>query len=171
MAIPDNILIQARPIDQRRMGYDAPTLFAYEVLMSIEFLRPALDIPHFHHEKWDGSGYPYGLGATRIPLAARIFAVVDVWDALRSKRHYKPARSESDACTYIQSQAHQHFDPDVVEAFLALHSQGQFTNLRSIHPLTPGQPCCDSRFDVPYVSGIDRRLYICGFSMTGHMPG
>jgi HD-GYP domain-containing protein (c-di-GMP phosphodiesterase class II) len=93
-------------------------VYAYDWLSSIEYLRPALDIPYFHHEKWDGSGYPRGLKGEQIPLAARIFAVVDVWDALLSDRPYRNAWSKERTLTYIQEQAGQHFDPRVVDVFL-----------------------------------------------------
>jgi HD-GYP domain-containing protein (c-di-GMP phosphodiesterase class II) len=83
-------------------------------------LRPALDIPYCHHEKWDGSGYPRGLKGQEIPLIARIFAVVDVWDAVTSDRPYRSAWSREKALAYIQEQSGTHFDPHVVEVFLAL---------------------------------------------------
>jgi response regulator RpfG family c-di-GMP phosphodiesterase len=91
---------------------------AHELLLPISYLRPALDIPYCHHEKWDGSGYPRGLSGDQIPLAARVFAVVDVWDALRSHRPYRPAWSEADALEHIRQQAGAHFDPEAVELFL-----------------------------------------------------
>jgi HD-GYP domain-containing protein (c-di-GMP phosphodiesterase class II) len=91
---------------------------AYDILTRIEFLRPSLDIPYSHHEKWDGSGYPEGLQGQDIPLAARIFAVVDVWDALINPRVYKPAWPEEQVLEYIHSQSGRHFDPHVVELFL-----------------------------------------------------
>lgn len=91
--------------------------FAYDMLHPIEYLRPALDIPYSHHEKWDGSGYPRGLRGEEIPLAARLFAVIDVWDALTSDRPYRRAWSKQEALTYIREQSGQHFDPRVVELF------------------------------------------------------
>ncbi|HRQ24988.1 MAG TPA: response regulator [Anaerolineales bacterium] len=91
--------------------------FAYEMLYPIEYLRPALDIPYCHHEKWDGTGYPRGLKGTDIPLAARIFAIVDVWDALTSDRPYRPAWDKDQALEYIKEQSGKHFDPQVVEKF------------------------------------------------------
>ena len=92
---------------------------AYDLLAPI--VQPAgLEIPYLHHERWDGSGYPNGLKRTRIPLAARIFAVADVWDALCSPRPYRPARPEAEALRLIKEQAHVDFDPQVVEAFLAM---------------------------------------------------
>ncbi len=92
-------------------------LYAYEMLYPIQYLRPALDIPYYHHEKWDGSGYPHGLSGEQIPLAARVFAVADVWDALTSDRPYRPAWSNEKALDYIRSQAGSHFDPQVVAVF------------------------------------------------------
>jgi len=94
--------------------------FAYEMLSSIGYLKPALNIPYCHHEKWDGSGYPRGLKGDRIPLEARIFAVVDVWDALRSDRPYRKAWSIEKAKQHILEQTGSQFDPKVVEYFLKL---------------------------------------------------
>jgi putative two-component system response regulator len=91
--------------------------FAYEMLYPIEYLRPALDIPYCHHEKWDGMGYPRGLKGEDIPLAARIFSVVDVWDALTSDRPYRLAWDKHQALEYINDQSGKHFDPKVVEKF------------------------------------------------------
>ncbi len=85
----------------------------------IEFLRPALDIPYCHHEKWDGSGYPRGLQGAEIQLAARIFAVADVWDALTSNRPYRAAWSRERVLEYVKNEAGRHFDPQVAQVFLA----------------------------------------------------
>jgi response regulator RpfG family c-di-GMP phosphodiesterase len=90
------------------------------MLSPIEFLRPALDIPYCHHERWDGKGYPRGLKGEQTPLAARIFAVVDVWDALRSGRPYRESWPEDTVREYIRSHRGSHFDPAVVDAFLSL---------------------------------------------------
>jgi HD-GYP domain-containing protein (c-di-GMP phosphodiesterase class II) len=90
---------------------------AYRMLSQNAFLQPALDIPYCHHEKWDGSGYPRELQGIDIPLAARIFAVVDVWDALTSHRPYRPAWTPEKALDYIREQSGQHFDPQVAAAF------------------------------------------------------
>jgi putative two-component system response regulator len=95
---------------------------AYNLLLPIAYLQPAIDIPYLHHEKWDGSGYPLGLKGDQIPLAARIFAVIDVWDALLSDRPYRKAWSRKKALAYIQKQSGKHFDPRVVDAFLKLVS-------------------------------------------------
>jgi putative two-component system response regulator len=92
------------------------------MLSSIPYLLPAIDIPYCHHEKWDGSGYPRGLKGEQIPLAARLFAVVDVWDALTSDRPYRKAWSREAALNYIREQAGKHFDPQAVQLFLDLIS-------------------------------------------------
>jgi HD-GYP domain-containing protein (c-di-GMP phosphodiesterase class II) len=92
--------------------------YAYELLSRYAFLRPALDIPYCHHERWDGTGYPRALKGEAIPLAARIFAVVDVWDALRSDRPYRAALSWEEAYALIKGQSGTHFDPAVVKVFL-----------------------------------------------------
>jgi HD-GYP domain-containing protein (c-di-GMP phosphodiesterase class II) len=94
--------------------------YGYDLLKPIAFLTPALDIPFCHHEKWDGTGYPRGLKGDEIPLPARLFAVVDVWDALRTDRPYRPAWSEEKVLTHIREQSGRHFDPQVVEAFLKM---------------------------------------------------
>jgi HD-GYP domain-containing protein (c-di-GMP phosphodiesterase class II) len=83
----------------------------------VEFLKPALVIPYAHHEKWDGSGYPRGLKGTDIPLPARIFAVVDVWDALTSDRPYRAAQGFNETIKQIEEESGRHFDPAVVQAF------------------------------------------------------
>ena len=93
-------------------------VYAYEWLSPIEYLRPALDIPHYHHEKWDGTGYPRRLQGEQIPLPARIFAVVDVWDALTNERPYRHAWSEEKAVAYITEQSGLYFDPQIVDVFL-----------------------------------------------------
>ena len=103
-------------------------VFAHEMLKSIGYLGPALDIPYCHHEKWDGSGYPRHLAGKQIPLAARIFAIVDVWDALISDRPYRSAWTPDQALAHIAEQAGKHFDPGVVEAFLDMIRKGDFAD-------------------------------------------
>ena len=98
---------------------------AYKMLAPIAYLKPALTIPYYHHEKWDGSGYPLGLKEIQIPLKAHIFAVVDVWDALRSDRPDRKAWAAEEALSYICAQAGSHFDPKVVECFLKLIKYSQ----------------------------------------------
>ncbi len=123
MGIPDAILLKPRPLtDEEWEIMKKHPVFAYELLSPIAYLRPALDIPYCHHEKWDGTGYPRGLRGEQIPLAARIFAVMDVWDALRSDRPYRLAWSDEQVREYIREQAGKHFDPRVAEAFLELQS-------------------------------------------------
>ena len=90
------------------------------MISSIDFLQPALEIPYCHHERWDGSGYPSGLKGEEIPLGARVFAVIDVWDALRSDRPYRQSWSKRKAMSYIRSQAGSAFDPKMVDTFLEM---------------------------------------------------
>jgi HD-GYP domain-containing protein (c-di-GMP phosphodiesterase class II) len=121
MAIPDSILLKNGPLTvEERAVMERHAEVARRLLAGIPTLERAVDIPHHHHEKWDGSGYPQGLEGEDIPLAARIFAVVDVWDALTSDRPYRKALPHRAALTYIRSQAGIHFDPKVVDAFLRL---------------------------------------------------
>lgn len=121
MGIPDKILLKAGPLtDEEWVIMRRHPMYAYELLSTIPYLRPALDIPYCHHEKWDGTGYPQGLKGDQIPLVARIFAVVDVWDALRSDRPYRKAWTSARAQDYIREQSGKHFDPKVVEAFLKM---------------------------------------------------
>ncbi|MDQ2691028.1 MAG: PAS domain S-box protein [Chloroflexota bacterium] len=118
MGVPDSILLKPgslSPVEWTIMRQHPQ--YAYELLRPIIFLVHSLDIPYCHHEKWDGSGYPRGLRGEETPLAARLFAVVDVWDALISDRPYRPAWSRDQALTYIRDQSGHHFDPQVVEAF------------------------------------------------------
>ena len=119
MGIPDSILLKPGPLtDEEWVIMRKHPMYAYEMLSPIAYLRPALDIPYCHHEKWDGSGYPRGLKGEEIPLAARIFAIIDVWDALTSDRPYRKAWSKGDVLAYIHTETGKHFDPQVVEAFL-----------------------------------------------------
>lgn len=121
MGIPDAILLKPGPLtDEEWAIMRKHPIYAQELIHAIAFLRPALAIPYYHHEKWDGSGYPVGLRGEAIPLAARIFAVVDVWDALRSDRPYRRAWPEDKVRTYLHEQVGRHFDPRVVAAFMEL---------------------------------------------------
>ncbi len=118
MGVPDHILLKEGPLnDEEWEIMHKHPIFAHEMLSTIPFLKKASDIPYCHHEKWDGSGYPRGLKGEEIPLGARIFALVDVWDALRSDRPYRKAWSDEDARDYIRNEAGRHFDPIVVKAF------------------------------------------------------
>jgi HD-GYP domain-containing protein (c-di-GMP phosphodiesterase class II) len=99
--------------------------FAHDWLVQIDYLRKSLEIPFCHHEKWDGSGYPRGLKGEAIPLASRIFAYADVWDALTSNRPYRPAWPPEKALEYIRQNSGIHFDPSLLELFIEyiqLHS-------------------------------------------------
>ena len=120
IALPDVILRKPGQLTDTEWAImrKHPT-YAFEMLSPIEYLRPALEIPYCHHEKWDGSGYPRGLRGTQIPRAARIFAVVDVWDACRSNRPYRPALSDIQTLQYIQGQSGAHFEPQIVEMLMA----------------------------------------------------
>jgi putative nucleotidyltransferase with HDIG domain len=121
MGIPDNILLKNGPLtEEERLIVEKHPLHAYEMLSSIEFLLPALDIPYCHHEKWDGTGYPRGLKGEEIPFAARLFPVVDVWDALVSDRPYRNGLPPDEVRQRIKDEAGKHFDPRVVEAFMDL---------------------------------------------------
>ena len=128
LGIPDAILHKAGPLTENEwvLMRKHPVL-AYEMLESIEYLQPALDIPYCHHEKWDGSGYPCGLKGEEIPLAARIFSVVDVYDALTSDRPYRKAWSQEKTLKYIREQAGIHFDPNIVPIFIAHVLQDSFS--------------------------------------------
>ena len=121
MAIPDEILLKpAKLTDVEWQEMRRHPQYAYDMLHPITYLHPALDIPYYHHEKWNGTGYPKQLKGEAIPLSARLFAVVDVWDALCSDRPYRKASCESDVYAYIQSQIGEHFDPKIVAIFLEI---------------------------------------------------
>lgn len=121
VAVPDGILLKPGPLnDEEWIIMKKHPVFALDMLSPIEYLRPALDIPYLHHEKWDGSGYPRGLSGTDIPLAARIFAIIDVWDALTSDRPYRKAWPVEKARSHIMEQSGRHFDPEIVKAFSAM---------------------------------------------------
>jgi len=121
MGVPDRILFKLGLLteDEWEVLRQHPA-YAYDLLSPIPCLRPALDIPYCHHERWDGTGYPRGLRGSQIPLAARVFAVVDVWDAMYSDRCYRPAWSRDQVNDYLHDQAGAHFDPQVVRAFFDL---------------------------------------------------
>ncbi len=119
MAIPDAILLKPGALSQAEWAIMRKhPVYAYELLSPVQYLRPSLDIPYSHHERWNGSGYPLGLQGEQIPLTARIFAVIDVYDAMTSTRPYHPPRSLAETLGYINAQSGHHFDPHVVKAFL-----------------------------------------------------
>lgn len=119
MGVPDAILHKPGGLTETewKVMREHPTL-AYRMLSPISYLNRALDISYYHHERWDGSGYPHGLRGEEIPLAARVFAIVDVFDALTSDRPYRKAWSYEKAYQYIELQAGKHFDPEIVKVFL-----------------------------------------------------
>jgi response regulator RpfG family c-di-GMP phosphodiesterase len=118
MGIPDGVLMKPDTLtDAEWVIMRQHPIIAFELLSPIEFLRPALDIPYCHHEKWNGTGYPRALSGKQIPLAARIFALADVYVMLNSDRPYRPAWPEDKALAYIRDQSGKHFDPKVVEMF------------------------------------------------------
>jgi HD-GYP domain-containing protein (c-di-GMP phosphodiesterase class II) len=121
MGVPSNILLKPGPLteDEWASVRQHPE-HAFTLLAPIAYLRPALDVAYSHHEHWDGAGYPRRLRGEAIPLAARLFAVVDVWDALTSDRPYRPAWPREQALEYLRAQAGTQFDPRVVEVFLNL---------------------------------------------------
>ena len=126
MGVPDHILRKegALTVEERQIILKHPET-AYELLRQIPFLEKALDIPYSHHEKWDGSGYPLGLKERDIPLAARIFAIVDVWDALSFDRPYRKAWKKAEIIKYIINESGRHFDPRVVNVFLGMVEKGR----------------------------------------------
>ena len=120
MGVPDNILLKPGSLTMEEwtiMRYHP--VYARNLLQEISYLIPAMDIPYSHHERWNGAGYPRGLSGEEIPLTARIFAVIDVYDALLSNRPYRPAWAEEDVIKYLIDQKGVQFDPHVVDEFLA----------------------------------------------------
>jgi len=130
MGIPDSILRKPGPLTEDEwVIMRRHPVYAHEMLSPIAYLHPALDIPYGHHERWDGSGYPRGLKGEHIPLASRVFAVVDVYDALSSDRPYRAAWPREKVLAYLREHAGRLFDPVVVKEFLALE-QDLATHLR-----------------------------------------
>jgi len=128
MGVPEHILQKKDPLtDEEWQIICMHPQYAYDLLAPIIYLYPALDIPYCHHEKWDGTGYPRGLKGADIPQEARIFAVVDVWDALTTDRPYREAWSNEKAVQFIQEQVGSFFDPEVVKAFLSMDFRKRLT--------------------------------------------
>ena len=119
ISVPDDILFKGGPLTEQEWHVvrEHPT-YGYELLSRIPAFADAVEIPYCHHEKWDGTGYPRGLKGDQIPLSARIFAVVDVWVALRSERPFRKTWTADEAVEYLQHRATRDFDPKVVEVFL-----------------------------------------------------
>jgi putative nucleotidyltransferase with HDIG domain len=121
MGIPDSILHKNGGLDSAEMAIVRKHPgFAYDMLKGIDYLQRALEIPYCHHEKWDGTGYPDGLKGEEIPISARIFAIVDVWDALTSDRPYRKAVHREEVIPYLKDQSGKHFDPAVVDVFMQI---------------------------------------------------
>jgi HD-GYP domain-containing protein (c-di-GMP phosphodiesterase class II) len=121
MLIPDAVLLKPGPLTaQEWEAIRRHPIYAYEILFPITQFRPALDIPYCHHEKWDGSGYPRRLVGEQIPIAARIYSVVDVWDALCSQRPYRAPWTPEEAQEYICDHVGREFDPGTVDVFIAM---------------------------------------------------
>jgi HD-GYP domain-containing protein (c-di-GMP phosphodiesterase class II) len=129
MGIPDQILNKPGPLseDEWVIMRQHPQ-FAFDLINPIPYLRPAIEIPYGHHERWDGSGYPLGLKAEEIPLAARIFAVVDIWDALLNERVYREAWEEKKVLNYLENAAGIELDPEIVEIFLEMIQEKKIRN-------------------------------------------
>jgi putative nucleotidyltransferase with HDIG domain len=124
MGVPDYILLKPGPLtDEEWVIMRKHPVYAYDLITPIAYLQPAIDIPYCHHEKWDGSGYPRGLKGQEIPFSARIFTVVDVWDALTSDRPYRSAWSREKTLAYISERSGTEFDPQVVEEFVRMICQ------------------------------------------------
>ena len=130
MGVPDRILLKPAELSEEEWSeMRQHPVYAFRLLSPVAHLRAALDIPYCHHERWDGSGYPRGLAGEEIPLAARLFAVADVWDALTSHRPYRSAWPAADALRFIEQGAGTQFDPRVVEVFRAMAAEGRLPQL------------------------------------------
>lgn len=125
IAIPDMILFKEDVLDFEEMEImKKHTTYAYDMLKNTPFLLPSIDIPYYHHERWNGSGYPRGLLGANIPFSARLFAVVDVYDALTSDRPYRKSWEKSRAIAYIIDEKNISFDPEIVNAFVEIIGRG-----------------------------------------------
>lgn len=133
LGVPDSILLKPDKLTEEEWTImKKHPQYAHDMINPIEYLRPSLDIPYCHHEKWDGSGYPRGLKGEEIPLTARIFAITDVWDALTSDRPYRPAWDQETALEYIRGQSGKHFDPHIVELFNKLMTEKEAGNAKAL---------------------------------------
>ena len=126
IAVPDTILLKRAPLTPSEWAIMRQhPIYGYQMLSTVESLQPALSIPLSHHERWDGNGYPYGLSGEEIPIEARIFTLVDVYDALTHDRPYRAAWTREQALVYIRNQAGLHFDPALVELFVEIAEDGE----------------------------------------------
>ena len=123
--VPDSILLKPGPLtDEEWKVMRMHPVYAQQILAPVAFLQKSVEVPYNHHERWDGTGYPRGVKGEAIPLGARIFAVIDVWDALVSDRPYRKALPEEMVLDYLKQQSASHFDPQILQAFLDLHQSG-----------------------------------------------
>jgi PAS domain S-box-containing protein len=130
IAIPDEIIKKTSPLNEREWNIMRKhPEYAYELISPIAYLEPALAIPYCHHERWDGSGYPHGLKGEEIPLTARLFAIIDVWDALTSARPYHTPNTPEDTIAFLKKEAGRLFDPHLVELFLHVLKQEKNQNI------------------------------------------
>jgi HD-GYP domain-containing protein (c-di-GMP phosphodiesterase class II) len=151
MGIPDAILLKPGELSPEEWTImRRHPQHAYDLLWPVVFLRPALDIPLCHHERWDGNGYPRGLKGTAIPLGARIFAVVDVWDALRSDRPYRAAWSDGRVRAHLLGLAGSHLDAAVVGAFFRILDCGDVARAVARVPTSPAPVLPSDRQPVPH---------------------
>lgn len=157
IAVPDAILRKVGPLTEEEwhiMRQHAS--WGYEILADVQFLRPSLEIVHGHHERWDGAGYPRGLSGERIPLAARIFAVVDTYDAITSERPYRRAHSHRAAVAELDRVAGSQLDPSVVEAFLTI-PEVELRRLRAQHSRPHLGSLIDNRAELEGLSATSVR--------------
>ena len=127
MGIPDSVLLKPGSLTEEEWKImRMHPIHAFNLLTRIDFLKKAIDIPYSHHERWDGSGYPQGLSGKDIPLAARIFAVVDIWDALGSDRPYRNAWPREKILSYIKEISGSQLDPEVVDVFLQIVESSEY---------------------------------------------
>jgi putative nucleotidyltransferase with HDIG domain len=126
MGVPDEILLKPGKLDDAEFAVmKRHPEYAYDLLSPIPYLHSSMDIPYYHHEKWDGNGYPRKLKGENIPLPARLFAIIDVWDALRSDRPYRAAWDKERTVAHLKESSGSHFDPQVVELFVRLVDEGK----------------------------------------------
>ncbi len=138
MGIPDEILQKPGPLsDEEWSTMRRHPQYAYQMLSNIKYLKEAIIIPYYHHERWDGSGYPHKLKGSDIPLYARLFAVVDVWDALSSDRPYRKRIPRHDVVEYLKKESGRLFDPEIVEKFLLLLGESKIKQ----HGASMEAPC------------------------------
>lgn len=136
MGIPDEVLLKGSVLNAEEMKLvGRHPVDAFELLKSVEALKGALDIPLYHHERWDGGGYPYGIEGEKIPLSARIFAVVDVWDAMQTDRPYRKAFTRTEALMHMEEQSGKHFDPVVLNTFKEMLEADQNRDLKDVKPV------------------------------------